>query len=179
HLEAVTQPLLMLGRLRPDFDAQRIEFRVIVKMAPQARRPIENNSPFGFGRNSEKGVRTCRQLLTFDERISVEGDVGRLVGSSAPEPVVWHELAPDLPFVDLRAAVCDRDLQRSDLLSNFATWAGPGRHSQSPSPFNRFAGQKSFYRPVEFLRRFFGNVSASVFEGGDCKWNRRVLHFHF
>src|SRR5499427_6126279 len=154
----------MLGRLRLDFDPQRIEFGVVVKMPPQAWRPVEDDSPFGFSRNGEQGVRARRQLLAFDKNVATEGDVSRLVGSGAPEAVVWHELAPDLPFVDLRAAVCDRDLQRSDLLSDFSAWAGPGRHSQSPSPFNWFAGQKRFDRPIEFLRRFFGDVSASVFE---------------
>src|SRR5215813_15463060 len=167
----------MLGRLRLDFDAQRVEFGVVVKMAPQAWRLIEDNSPFGFGRNSEKGVRARRQLLTFDKHVATEGDVSRLVGSGTPEPVVWHELPPDLPFVDLRAAVRDRDLQRSDLLSDFASRAGPGRHSQSPSPFNRFPGQKRFDRPVEFLRRVFADVSASVFEGRDGERYRRVLQF--
>src|SRR5262245_27990116 len=167
----------MLGRLRLDFDAQRIEFGVVVKMAPQAGYPIEDNSPFGFGRNGEKGVRARRQLLTFDKNVATEADVSRLVGASAPEPVVWHELSPDLPFVDLRAAVCDRDLQRPDLLCDFPAGAGPGRHRQSPSPFNWFAGQKRFDRPVEFLRRVFDDVSASVFEWRDGERDRRVLQF--
>src|SRR5262247_4550737 len=131
HLETVTQPLLMLGRLRLDFDPQRVEFWVVVKMPPQPWHPIEDDSPFGFGRNGEKGVRARRQLLAFDKRVVTECDVSRLVGSGAPETVVWHELAPDLPFVDLWSAVCDRDLQRSDLLTDFAAWAGPGRHGQS------------------------------------------------
>src|SRR5215475_9948762 len=56
HLEIVTQPLLMLGRLRLDFDPQRIEFGVVVKMPPQPWHPIEDDSPFGFGRNGEKGT---------------------------------------------------------------------------------------------------------------------------
>src|SRR5262249_6274046 len=167
----------MLGRLRLDFDAQRIEFGVVVKMAPQAWHLIEDNSPFGFGRNGEKGVRARRQLLTFDKRVATEGDVSRLVGSGTPEPVVRHELSPDLAFVDLRAAIWERDLQRPDLLSDFASRAGPGRHSQSPSPFYWFAGQKRFDRPVEFLRGFFCDVSASVFEGRDCERNLGVLHF--
>src|SRR5262249_30180292 len=144
HLETVTQPLLMLGRLRLDFDPQRIEFRVVVKMTPQAWYPIENDGPFGFGRNGEKGVRARGQLLAFDKHVAAEGDVSRLVGSGTPEPVVWDELAPDLSFIDLRAAVCDRNLQRSDLLSDFAAGARPGRHGQSPSTLRGFAGEKRF-----------------------------------
>src|SRR5262245_17048439 len=146
-------------------------------MTPQAWYRIEDNCPFGFGRNGENGVRARRQLLAFDKYITTEGDVSRLVSSGTPEPVVWHELAPDLPFVDLRAAVCDRDLQRSELLSDFASGAGPGRHGQSSPPLHRLACQERFDRPVEFLRRFFDDVSASVFEGRDGEGDRRELHF--
>src|SRR5262249_44358995 len=122
-------------------------------------------------------VRARRQLLAFDKYVAAEGYVSRLVGPGTPEPVVWDELAPDLPFVDLRAAVCDRDLQRSDLLSDFAAGAGPGRHSQSFSTLHGFAGKERFDRPVEFLRRIFADVGASVFEGHDGERNRRILHF--
>src|SRR5262249_44030662 len=148
----------MLCRLRLDFDPQRIEFGVVVKMPPQPWHLIEDDSPFGFGRNSEKGVRARRQLLAFDKHVATEGDVSRLVGSGTPEPIVWDELAPDLPFVDLREAVCDRYLQRSDLLSDFAAGARPGRHGQSFSTFPGFAGQKRFDHPVAFRRRSFADA---------------------